>query len=201
MRRIEVTPGVTVPEEFSYAVSPPDVPITATVHIRIVDGVATCHRAEVERHDGQHLTAVDIRRVAFGQLVSEAPQVAAMTQGGPIDVGDRVPKPYAGVDEGALDRVRHATAVKGGIPVSLEEVARVYRRALRDSESPTAAVAEAFSLSERTASRRVADARKAGHLGAALNRRGGEALTSLEVSRSTSWDVGGHSADGPSSRP
>lgn len=135
-------------QEFSYVDSPLDVPINVTVHLRIIDGVATCHHVEVERHDGQPLTAVDIRRVPFGQLISTGSQ------------GFLTSSPRAAPDPESF----------------LEEVASVYRKALREGEPPTAAVAQAFGLSERTASRRVADARKAGHLGAALNRRGGEAI-------------------------
>jgi hypothetical protein len=173
-RRIEIVSGVTIPEKFRYVVSPGDSPLTATVHIKMVDGIATCERAEVERDDGKSLTAQDIRRVAFGQLISEAPQVAAAApRSGPIRVGD---KAQPGVDESALELVRRSVTIKPGIPVDLGEVARVYRAALRDGRPPTAAVADTFKLSPRTASRRVADARKAGRLGAALERRAGERI-------------------------
>jgi hypothetical protein len=170
--RVEVTPGIAVPARFSYTVTPADQPLSATVHMHIHDGLAVCDRVEVERRDGEPLTAQAIRTVPFGQLITEAPQVAAMARrSGPIRVGDR-----AGdhVGERALQRVREAVTRKAGIPVDLADVRDVYRAALVAGRPPTAEVADAFNMSPRTASRRVADARAAGLLGEALERRAGE---------------------------
>lgn len=179
--RIQVTPGVTVPEVFAYTVSPPDVPLSATVHMRIRGGNAICERAEVERYDGKSLTAQDIRGVAFGQLIAGAAPMAAMfPRPGSADPGDLV-APEVNLEEADLERVQRAVQAQPHIPVELADVARVYRDALATGKPPTATVADTFQLSPRTASRRVADARKAGHLGAAIERRAGErAMTSGE---------------------
>jgi hypothetical protein len=57
----------------------------------------------------------------------------------------------------------------------LRQVAEVYRAALSDGEPPTLAVAERFSTSHSNAARWVRQAREAGHLGAAIGPRAGEA--------------------------
>jgi hypothetical protein len=59
-------------------------------------------------------------------------------------------------------------------PELLEEVAEVYRQAVSKGEPPTVGVSEQFHVSHRTAARWVAEARKAGVLGAALGTRAGE---------------------------
>jgi hypothetical protein len=57
----------------------------------------------------------------------------------------------------------------------LADVADTYRTALADGEPPTQAVANRFSVSHRTATRWVAEARAAGELGAAIGPVAGEA--------------------------
>jgi hypothetical protein len=171
--RVEVVPGTSIPLEFSYTVTPAGSPLTATVHMRVRDGVAVCERVEAARRDSKPLSSTDVKTIPFGQLISEAPAVAASaSRPGPIRVGDRA---RAGEDE--LERVRRAVARKQGIPVDLADVAKVYRAAQVAGEPPIITISETFGVSERTASRRVADARHAGLLGPALDRRAGEKTT------------------------
>ncbi len=168
--RVEVTPGVDIPAAFSYTVAPPDSPLTATVHMVVRNDVAVCERVEAARRDGEPLTSAGVRTIPFGQLISEASATAASVERpGPIRVGDR-----ARHGEQELERVRRAVARTQGIPVDLADVARAYRAARLAGKPPTSTVAETFGLSDRTASRRVADARRVGLLGAALDRRAGE---------------------------
>lgn len=56
----------------------------------------------------------------------------------------------------------------------LQDVARVYRAALRSGENPTAAVASAIPVARSTAGRYVSQARARGYLGEALGPRAGE---------------------------
>jgi hypothetical protein len=163
---VPVTPTHALPEAFPYRVPLPDLPGAATLHMRVRGGVAVCERVEVDRNDGRSLTATDIRAIPFGRLIAEAPQKVI---GRRNSAGD-----FAPLEPDELEQVRRAVSPKQGIPVDLADVAAVYRAALASGESPTAAVEDAFSLTPRTASRRVADARRAGHLGAALERRAGE---------------------------
>lgn len=60
-------------------------------------------------------------------------------------------------------------------PGLLKEVADVYRAALNAGRPPTIEVAEHFMVSHRTATRWVGEARKGGHLGAAVGPKAGEA--------------------------
>lgn len=75
--------------------------------------------------------------------------------------------PSAAKDAGPRRRRRLDVAL-------LRDVAKVYRRAHKAGQPPTAAVAEHFVVSHSTAARWVSEARKAGSLGPAAGTRPGE---------------------------
>ena len=117
-------------------------------------GVALDHKT-----NSSALTAEVLRRVPWGTLIRDTR--AQLRKGS--HAGDVWPSAVLGTRAGLAERFAPARG-KAQTDEAHEAVATVYRRAWQSGERPTKAVADAFSISYSTASKRVAAARRAGYL-------------------------------------
>jgi hypothetical protein len=105
------------------------------------------------------LTGEVLRRVPWGTLIrDDRVRLSKALRSGEVRTSAALGSTDELADRFAPARGRTRT------PEALEAVATVYREAWHSGESPTRAVADAFQISYSTAAKRVAAARRAGHL-------------------------------------
>lgn len=137
-------------------------PVCREVHIAAVDG-------------GREVTCSGLAGVRVEDML-EKTMKALIWEGDAShrDDPERWSWPSGQVQREGLRELRAARA-RRRVKVTddmLQEVARVYRACVTDK--PTQSVADHFGVGHRTATRYVAQARQAGHLGAAIKGKAGE---------------------------
>ena len=152
-----------------------------TLEIKISDrGEPRCVGISVHDEDG--VTGEALRGIPVARLVKEAFAAAAVRYG-PIEEGGESILRVIGTtaeDRAAFyDRfAKDARQPRSGSPLThehLQQVATIYREAVKRGDPPTQTVAEVMNVTRPTAGRWVGEARKRKLLGPAKRGRAGEA--------------------------
>lgn len=153
------------------------------VHLAIeVDdsGAPSCRELKLEPlEQSGHVTAATLRAVAIDKLmrlaVAEAMQEGDLQADGAFEPQERTTS--AGRDAFYERYRRGARRPRRGSPLTdenLQQVAELYRAAVKRGDPPTETVSEQLHIARSTAGRWVAAARKRGLLGPATRGKGGE---------------------------
>jgi hypothetical protein len=123
--------------------------------IQQVNGAYRMIGISIQSVDGEQLTVEQYRRVPISTLMKKALSRIA-------------PKPEM---KATLKGAQRGSTLPDDL---LEEVAQLYKQAVNYGNSPIAAIAQAFGVSQSTAAKRVMLARKLGYLGEAVRGKAGE---------------------------
>lgn len=158
--------GVAVPQSMMYEVHGNDGHPDAVVRFEVVDGRVEPREIRVlTKDDGRAIMSADMSLFAFDNLAEwAAKEVGVVMRENPANPGNEwIADLRDESDEAEVWRIRREVAEgrsrkRGGVSMAeLQRVAQIYQS---HPEAPVKAVAALMGLSERTAARRVREARK-----------------------------------------